>query len=188
MACSALWSWLQEPPGSLLPPLLLVVLIAASDLRSRRIPNVLTFGGALAGLLWQMALGGLAGLGQGALGLLTGLGLLLPVYLLGGMGAGDVKALAALGAWLGPRQCLVVFCYMGLAGGLLSLGVLLWRRLLGVYLRRGWQWLLSLILLGRERRWTAELALPAQTLEGVPYGVAIALGMGALVVWGSFLG
>lgn len=180
-------SWLQEPPGAFIPPLVLVLIMAGYDLRSRRIPNFLTFGGAALGILWQTAVWGWQGLGLSFLGLLTGLILLLPPYLLGGMGAGDVKALAALGAWLGPRLCLVVFCYMGLAGGLLSLMVLIWRRLLSNYLRRGWQLLLGFILLKGQQGWLGQLSLPAQTTAGVPYGVAIAAGMIALSLWGSFL-
>ncbi len=103
----------QLPPPGTLTPFLLAIVMAVGDWRSRRIPNFLTFGGALAGIVFQTAVMGWAGLFQALTGLLLGLGLLLLPYILGGMGAGDVKALAALGAWLGPKGIFSVFCYMG---------------------------------------------------------------------------
>ena len=87
---------------SLIIPLLIAAWISWSDLRTRKIPNYLTLGAALAGLLYNLAVFGLSGLTSGILGLLMGFGFLILPYILGGMGAGDVKALAALGAWLGP--------------------------------------------------------------------------------------
>jgi prepilin peptidase CpaA len=159
--------------------------MAAGDLHSRRIPNYLTFGGALAGLVFQTAVLGWPGFVQSVLGAFLGLALLLPAYILGGMGAGDVKALAALGAWLGPKACFSVFCYMGLAGGVLSLGVLIWKGILWRYLKHGYQ-LLQNFVFCRDRRLLLE-TLPhgsGQT-SGLPYGVAIALGMVAYLQWGS---
>ena len=103
----------QLPPVGTLSPFLLSVVMAAGDWRSRRIPNYLTFGGALAGVAFQTAVFGWPGLAQALLGLFLGLGLLLLPYVLGGMGAGDVKALAALGAWLGPMGVFSVFCIYG---------------------------------------------------------------------------
>jgi prepilin peptidase CpaA len=103
-----------------------VVLIACvTDLRSRRIPNLLTFGAALAGILFALATSGLAGGLVGGAGWLVGLSVFLPVFLLGGMGAGDVKLMAALGAWLGPHEVLWVALYGAIAGGIFAVGVAL---------------------------------------------------------------
>ena len=77
-------------------------LACVTDLRTRRIPNVLTFGAALAGLLYQFVSGGIDGLGHAALGWLVGAVIFILPFALGGLGGGDVKLLAALGAWLGP--------------------------------------------------------------------------------------
>ena len=66
------------------------------DLRNRRIPNVLTFSAALAGLIYQTAAAGWIGTQGAVAGWLVGSALFLPFFLLGGMGAGDVKLLAAL--------------------------------------------------------------------------------------------
>ena len=86
---------------------LTVALVACvTDIRSRRIPNVLTFGAAVAGLLFHLATGGRDAGFDSAMGYLAGTALFLPFFLLGGMGAGDIKLLAALGAWIGPHDVL----------------------------------------------------------------------------------
>jgi len=97
---------------------LLVGLAACvTDLRSRRIPNVLTFGASGAALVFWTWSAGLSGLGWSVGGWSVGCALFLPWFVLGGMGAGDVKLLAALGAWLGPRDALWLALFAGLAGG-----------------------------------------------------------------------
>jgi prepilin peptidase CpaA len=100
----------------------LVLCAAASvlDVRSGRIPNILTLGAAAAGFVVGATTHGLPGLGQAAAGWVVGCGLFLPFFLLGGMGAGDVKLLAALGAWLGPSTTLFVALYAGIAGGVMA--------------------------------------------------------------------
>ena len=82
----------------------------ATDLHDRRIPNWLTFGASAAALAVAYATGGQAGVQHAAGGWATGFFLFLPLFLLGGMGAGDVKLLAALGAWL--LHCTTATCAM----------------------------------------------------------------------------
>jgi prepilin peptidase CpaA len=160
-------------------PLALSLAFAWTDLQTRRIPNCLTFGGAGAGLGYHLGYYGWPGLAGSLAGLVLGLSLLLLPYLKGGLGAGDVKALAALGAWLGVMRTFYLFIYMGLAGGLLILAVLWWRGLLRVYLRQGWAFLVNLVLDGRG---AATPAFPAPGNKTFPYGVALALGM-ILLCW-----
>jgi prepilin peptidase CpaA len=168
---------------NLIIPFVIALWISWGDLRTRKIPNYLTFGAALAGLAYNLAVSGWGGLGDGLLGLLLGFGFLILPYIMGGMGAGDVKALAALGAWLGPTGTLYLFCYMGIAGGLMSLGVLIWKGVLWQKIRLGWAYLLNLLLChGRVKTVTSS---SRQIIAGIPYGVAIALGMGMLLVTGA---
>ncbi len=108
---------------------LLALLLAATwfDVRSHRIPNKLVFWGALAGVLLHVALpegrGFISSLpgGLGFLDALAGLGIglavFLPVYLLRAMGAGDVKLMAMVGAFLGPEQIWGAMLGVALAGG-----------------------------------------------------------------------
>ena len=103
---------------------IVISLIACvSDIRTRRIPNWLTFGAAIAGLLAHTALEGVSGALTAGGGWLTGLAIFLPFFALGGMGGGDVKLLAALGAWLGAYETLYLALYSGVAGGALAVAV-----------------------------------------------------------------
>jgi prepilin peptidase CpaA len=94
-----------------------------TDLRSRRIPNILTFGAAAAGLVYGGVTGGWSGLGGAALGWLIGSVAFIVPFALGGLGGGDVKLLGALGAWLGPAGAIWVALYTGIAGGVMALAV-----------------------------------------------------------------
>jgi prepilin peptidase CpaA len=123
--------FLTWSPAILLAGLLLLAVY--HDVRSRRIPNRLVLTGALAGLLLNAMLPAGAGLlsaTPGALGfwpalggLALGLALLLPMYALKALGAGDVKLMAMVGAFVGPQS--VFFCLLAslLAGGVLALAV-----------------------------------------------------------------
>ncbi len=105
--------------------LLLGGLACVFDLRTRRIPNALTFGGAAVALLYAVASRGFDGLLASLEGWGVGLALFLPMFLLGGMGAGDVKLLACLGAWVGPLGAFWVAIYSMLAGGVMGIVVVL---------------------------------------------------------------
>jgi len=96
-----------------------------TDVQSRRIPNVLTFGAAAVAIVVHGIVGGLSGLGTSVAGWLLGAALFMPFFALGGMGGGDVKLLAALGAWLGPRDAFWVALYASLAGGVMAVVVAL---------------------------------------------------------------
>src|SRR5262245_42608447 len=95
------------------------------DIRARRIPNLVTFGGAALGIAYSTWAGGLFGLVSGVGGWLIGAVLFMPMFLLGGMGAGDVKLAACIGAWLGPMPALFVALYSAIAGGVMAVVVAL---------------------------------------------------------------
>ena len=102
-----------------------------TDVRSRRVPNGLTFGAAVVGLAVQAYLAG----GRGALvalaGWLLGLLLFLPVFALRGLGGGDVKLLAAFGAFVGPRLVVWTGLYGAIAGGVFAVALTLGRGVFG---------------------------------------------------------
>jgi prepilin peptidase CpaA len=78
----------------------------------------------LGGLLFHGITGGRAALGDSALGLLFGFAILLLFYAMGGMGSGDVKLMAAIGAWLGMKLTFYVFIASALAGGVYAVALL----------------------------------------------------------------
>ena len=168
---------------------LLAVLLfaaAASDLRSRRIPNwliVVGIGGAFGAHAMSMAndMAPLAGVASWSplAGLATGFALLLPLYLLRATGAGDVKLMAAVGAFVGASNVLSAALYTLLAGGLLSLLYMLERGVANELLAN-----LRSILPNRARRAVSGMGVSTQTTAvRLPYAVAIALGTTAALLW-----
>jgi prepilin peptidase CpaA len=152
---------------------------AVIDVRTHRIPNVLTFGSAALALIYAVFSAGLHGLALSAGGWATGVALFLPMFLLRGMGAGDVKLLGAVGAWLGPAGVLYAALYSVLAGGVLALIV----GAMHGYLGKAWSNLWGLLSFWR----TAGIQpLPGLTIDDaagprLAYGVAIAAGTFAAV-------
>jgi prepilin peptidase CpaA len=106
------------------------------DLYTRRIPNVLTLGITIGGLIVAAVRLGAVTPGQALLGFAVGLALMLPGHLIGATGAGDVKLFAALGTLLGPRAIVMAFVYTAIAGGVLAIVVAMRRQLLRQTLER----------------------------------------------------
>ena len=94
-------------------------------MRDSRIPNALTFGSLALALLVHGLLPQGQGLQHAIVGLLVGGAVFFPFFALGGMGAGDVKLMAALGAWLGWQPVLFIAMYGAVAGGVLAIFVAL---------------------------------------------------------------
>ena len=111
---------------------------AATDTTTRRIPNALTFGAAAVGVAFAAATGGVHGLGWSVAGWMVGLLLFVPLFALRARGGGDVKLLAAFGAWLGPVLVFWVAVYGAIAGGVLALVLVLWRRRLRATIANMW--------------------------------------------------
>jgi len=158
-----------------------VIAVSIFDIRERRIPNLLVFPASLIGLTLNMILYGWKGLGFGLEGLATGFALLFIPYLVGGMKAGDVKFLAAIGAFAGPpgiiRALLVtLLCYPLLAAfvvireGKLKLTWLRFRRVLFNFL--GF-FVPGLKLYAIQLDGQDDKNVPSAT---TPFGVAIAAG------------
>ena len=151
-----------------------------TDLHSRRIPNWLTFGAAATALAFHFADAGQAGAQQAAAGWATGLFMFMPLFLLGGMGAGDVKLLAALGAWLGPSAAFWMAIYASMTGGVLAVIVSLRHNYLGTALKnvgalgKFW-WLVGI-------RPMSSLTLERGTGPRLAYAVPVFLGM-VMTIW-----
>ncbi|EFM11750.1 peptidase A24A prepilin type IV [Paenibacillus curdlanolyticus YK9] len=118
----------------------LVVIAFATDVRSMRIPNWLTGGSFAAALLAHVLAAGVGGLQFALVGAVAGLVPLVTMYAIKGVGAGDVKLFAALGAWLGTSDIIQLFVYSILYAGALGVLMLVIRRLLvvGAAMRESW--------------------------------------------------
>lgn len=99
-----------------LPLVALLAWAAVVDVRCRRVPNWLTFALVLSGLAQSLTAWRGVTFVESLAGLAVGFALPLVVYILGGMGAADVKLLAGVGSWLGPRTVLLVFAAAAVAG------------------------------------------------------------------------
>jgi prepilin peptidase CpaA len=174
---------------SYLPIILQVVLAvvavvaAVYDVRFRRIPNWLTLAGVLAGMglnSWFDVRGlhwydgfnwrtSFAGLGLAFL-------IYFPLYLLRGMGAGDVKLMAAVGAIVGPVNWFGIFILSNVLGGVAAVALLLSKgRVLSTFSNLGYM-LNELAHLRPPYARKEELDLKSAKAVTMPHGLAIAIG------------
>jgi prepilin peptidase CpaA len=105
------------------PTLAVLAVATFTDLRSRRIPNWLVLPFLVAGLVVPAWLHGWHGFGQSLEGFGLGAAVFGVLSWIGGMGMGDVKLVAAIGAWIGPQQLLFAMVITAMAGGLIALAV-----------------------------------------------------------------
>jgi prepilin peptidase CpaA len=110
---------------------LFVVLAAAvaTDLRSRQIPNLLLLPALCLAFMLHSMSGGINGLITATGGLTLGLAMLLPLYLVGGMAAGDVKLLGVVGSLVGPWAAVVAGLATMMAGAVLGIAFVIWNRM-----------------------------------------------------------
>ncbi|AVX40797.1 prepilin peptidase CpaA (plasmid) [Carboxydocella thermautotrophica] len=129
----------------------------------------------LAGFALNSVYNGQAGFWHSLYGFITGAGIFLVPFLLGGLGAGDLKLMAAIGAVAGPEFVLGTAVLGALIGGVMAVTVLIKKKLF-------WETLKQMLyyLTGR-RRW-ADIAQESEANPGIPYGVALALGAVILAI------
>lgn len=112
------------------PVIVIATLAAQADVRTRRIPNHLTLPAIVIALVSHLVLRGPSGLADSATGMAIAGVALLPGWLMRWMGAGDVKLVAALGAWFGMPLAVVMLLLSLVAGGVCSLVLAVRRRVL----------------------------------------------------------
>jgi prepilin peptidase CpaA len=147
---------------------------AVTDVHSARIPNRLTYTALPAALLLRTVLLGLSGLKSGAIGMVAAGGLFLLLYVLGAMGGGDMKLMAAVGAWVGSKQVMTLILAAALAGGVLAIGRIIFRNMLGETLRNTMRLIYYRFTSGLQPH--PELNVQSPGSQRVPFGVAIAVG------------
>ncbi len=100
--------------------LAIAVVAAVADLRTKRIPNWLTYGGIISALAGRLVMLGWPGLKDGLEGMLLGSSVFLILFVLGGMGGGDVKLMAAVGAFAGTASIAPLLIATAVAGGVMA--------------------------------------------------------------------
>lgn len=157
-------------------------LAAILDLKCRKIPNWLTFPAMLLGIIFNLMIKDQAWYFS-IFGLLVGFLMFLLPFALGGIGAGDVKLMMALGAFLGMKTIFRIGLYGGIAGGIFSLAAIVFRE--GIIKAK--QRLISLVISIWDKDVRVMLFTPDQTSESsIPYGLAIFIGLIAGLIWGPF--
>ena len=152
----------------------LAVIGAASDVRTKKIPNWLTYSGLLSALLFRFALAGWAALERGLAAVLVAGGIFFLLFLLGGMGGGDVKLMASVAAWAGSSQVKAVLIAAAIAGGVLAIAYIV----LGGRIRKTLFNVFEIIghHVTSGLRPHPSLNIRQGTATRVPYGLAIAMG------------
>ncbi len=158
----------------LLIAVLLAVAAAIFDLRQHRIPNWLTYPGIILGFVFRGAVLGWKGLATALVGCLLAGGVMFLFFMVRAMGAGDVKIMAAIGAFVGPGSAAEVLLATAICGGVLAIGYALYRKRMISTLKN-----LASVL--RFHAWAGVQAHPEVNLDNpaalrMPYGLAIALG------------
>jgi len=98
------------------------------DVRSRKIPNRLTYFGLIAALFLRFFMLGWPGLGAGLTGALVGGGVFFFLFVLGGMGGGDVKLMVAVSAWAGITEIVNLLIAAAFSGGVMAIAVMIYQQ------------------------------------------------------------
>jgi prepilin peptidase CpaA len=164
-----------------------LVVAAVIDGWKLKVPNWITFPLIISGWIYSTIYFGWPGLAWSLAGTLVGLGLLAPAYAIGGMGAGDVKLLGGVGAWMWATTTLYAFCTCAIVGGIIAVAM--------IVLRGNWRHhvqqfctIFNEITTIRDPNALAAIAAERKsTMTLLPYGIPITLGTIAYFVWSGML-
>jgi len=164
-----------------------LVVAAVIDGTKLKVPNWITFPMILGGWLYSGVCFGWEGLGWSLTGTGVGLALLLPAYAIGGMGAGDVKLLAGVGAWVYGTTTFFAFSVSAIVGGVIALGMIAVRRNWLHHLRQFIAIGMEMLVI-RDPSQLAEIAAERKSsMLLLPYGIPIAIGSIAYFSWTGML-
>jgi prepilin peptidase CpaA len=169
--------------------LLSVVLVVAAviDGWKLKVPNWITFPLVLSGWVYSTASYGWEGLLWSVVGTAVGLLLLLPAYAIGGMGAGDVKLLAGVGAWVWATTTLYAFCVSAIVGGVIAVVMVVVKRDWHYHTLKFWTIVNEILEIRDPRRLSAIAAERKSSMLLLPYGIPIAIGTIGYFMWAGML-
>lgn len=158
---------------------ILLITAATIDLRTQKIPNIITYPGILIALTYHTIIYGSEGLLFSAKGIGIGIALLIIPYLMGGMGAGDAKLMGAIGGILGAKAVFSAFLLIAAVGGIYALIlIVVFRSNFKGFFRKQYDILVSFIL---TRKYIPDTEKSNKNRPRLCYGLAIALGTGIYI-------
>ena len=168
---------MAEPNSTFILLFVILLLATYTDLKKHLIPNILSLGGLLIGLSMHTYQTGLDGLLFSLQGIGVGFFLFIPFYMLKGMAAGDVKLMAAIGAFMGPYDTLIIVFSTLICGGLLALAYIALNKS-GKYTLRRYGLMLKTLYV--TRKWI--YIKPTESdIAGLRFPYAIAILVGTLI-------
>lgn len=153
-----------------------LVVAAVIDGYQLKVPNWITFPMILSGWAISTLSYGWEGLGVSLAGTAVGLALLLPAYAIGGMGAGDVKLLAGVGAWVGATNTVYAFGVSAIIGGVIAVGMILSRKAWAKHYYQFWSIWNEVITIRDPEKLSEVAAERKSSMLLLPYGIPIAIG------------
>ena len=165
----------------------ILIVAAVIDGIQLKVPNWITFPMIVSGWIFGAAYFGWAGLGWSLVGTVVGLCLLMPAYAIGGMGAGDVKLLAGVGAWVGGMVTFYAFCVSAILGGVIAVGMVLCQRAWKKHRNQFWSIFGEIMTIRDPNQLSAIAADRKSTMLLLPYGIPIAIGTIAYFAWTGML-
>jgi len=160
-----------------------LIVAAVIDGYALKVPNWITFPFIIAGWTYSLAFYGLEGLGWSLLGMVIGLALLLPAYAIGGMGAGDVKLLAGVGAWVYGTHTFYAFCWSAIIGAILAVGMVLARKAWTKHANQFWMIYNEILTIKNPEVLAGIAAQRKSSMLLLPYGIPICIGTILYFAW-----
>ncbi len=164
-----------------------LIVAAVIDGLKLKVPNWITFPMIISGWIYSGCVQGPEGVMWSLLGTIVGLALLMPAYAIGGMGAGDVKLLAGVGAWVGSTTTFYAFCVSAVLGGIIAVGMVLYRRAWEHHRDQFWSIVNEVTTIRDADKLSAIAAERKKSMLLLPYGIPIALGTIAYFAWSGML-
>jgi len=152
----------------------IVSIAVITDVRYKKIPNILTLSGMIIAIGYHSLVWGFDGLIFSMEGLFLGMALLIAFYFAGGMGAGDVKLMGAIGGFLGPKGVFYAFLFSAIVGGIYAIVILKLRGHLIETLKR-YALIIKMFVMTGNFSYVPESRENIRNIK-LCYGVAIALG------------
>jgi prepilin peptidase CpaA len=164
-----------------------LIVAAVIDGWKLKVPNKITFPFIISGWIYWSVCSGWEGFGWSIGGTLMGLALLLPFYAIGGMGSGDVKLLAGVGAWICGTETFYAFCVSAIIGGVLAVGMVFLRKDWRHHVKQFWAILHEIMVIRDPEQLSTIAAERKSSMLLLPYGIPIAIGTITYFIWMGML-